>query len=446
MDSIEINLAVSDADIVEFDKIWLTDQLVLNGNSALDNITKNLYLPVIGNNGCNISWTSDNEAFVKATGVITRPTIEQGDQPVTLTAEISKYSETTGETVKGSKTFDIIVIVRDSDIAAADRDWLTGELLLNNNTALDCITGDLLLPLEGDYGSEISWASGNEALVRPTGKVTRPSYTNGNQLVTLTATIRRYTAEVHKEFELIVKAADATDGEAVYAAYSWLTDTIILNGNSSLGNITQDLILPAEGIEGTNILWKSTKENIAALDGRIKQPSIEEGEQAVTLTAEISRGSAKLTKSFYIFVLPKATDAEAVTFDHKWLTEKQILNQNTDKNSVTDSLKLHTLGPMGSAISWTSSDPNLVAEDGRSAGQALPGKEGVTLTAVVSRAIHPCRKPLICLSCPPSRQMRRLWKRIRKGSVPCILWGRTGLNIQLLKICRCPAHFIMEPQ
>ncbi|HOM43084.1 MAG TPA: Ig-like domain-containing protein, partial [Bacillota bacterium] len=215
MDSIEVNLAVSEADIVEFDKIWLTDERVLDGNSALDNITKNLYLPVIGINGCNISWTSDNEEFVKATGVITRPAIEQGDQPVTLTAEISKYSETTGETVKGSKTFDIIVIVRDSDIAAADRDWLIGELPLKNNTALDCITGDLQLPSEGYYGSEISWVSGNEAIVKPTGKVTRPTYTQGDKAVTLTATIRRYTAEVYKEFELTVKAADATDGEAV---------------------------------------------------------------------------------------------------------------------------------------------------------------------------------------------------------------------------------------
>ena len=141
----------------------------------------------------------------------------------------------------------------------------------------------LQLPSEGDYGSEISWASDNEAFVKPNGKVTRPAYTNGDQLVTLTATIRRYTAEVHKEFELTVKASDATDGEAVSAAYSWLTDTIILNGNSSLGSITKNLALPAEGIEGTNILWRSTNENIAASDGRIKQPSIEEGEQACLL-------------------------------------------------------------------------------------------------------------------------------------------------------------------
>ncbi|HOM43083.1 MAG TPA: Ig-like domain-containing protein, partial [Bacillota bacterium] len=169
-------------------------------------------------------------------------------------------------------------------------------------------------------------------------------------------------------------------------AYSWLTDTIILNGNSSLGSITKNLALRVEGPEGTNILWRSTNENIAAPDGKIKQPSIEEGSQPVTLTAEISRGSAKLEKSFYIFVLAEATDAEAAALDHKWLTEKLILDQNTDKNSVTDSLKLHTLGPMGSAISWTSSDTNLVAEDGKvSRPSFTQGRQGVTLTAVVSR-------------------------------------------------------------
>ena len=386
MDSIEVNLAVSEADIVEFDKIWLTDERVLKGNSALDNITENLDLPVIGNNGCNISWTSNNEEFVKATGEITRPTIEQGEQQATLTAEISKYSEATGETVKGSKTFEIIVIVRDSDIAAADRDWLIGELLLKDNTALDCITGDLQLPSEGDLGSEISWASGNEAFVKPNGKVTRPAYISGDQAVKLTATIRRYTAEVQKEFELTVKASEATDREAIYAAYSWLTDTIILNGNSSLGNITENLILLIEGIEGTNILWRSTNENVAAPNGVIQRPSIEEGEQAVTLTAEISRGSAKLEKIFYIWVLPEANEAESAALDHKWLTEKLILDKNTDKNSITGSLKLHILGPMGSAISWTSSDPNLVAADGEvSKPSFTQGRKGVTLTAVVSK-------------------------------------------------------------
>jgi len=392
MDSISVNLAVSDEGIVELDKIWLTDERVLNGNSALDNITKDLYLPTIGNNGCNISWTSGNENFVKPDGKVTRPTIGQGEQPVTLTAEISKYSEITGETVKAEKTFDIIVIVRDSDIAAEDRDWLTSDLMLEDNTALDCITGDIWLPLEGYYGSEISWASGNEGVVKPEmtgegdciGKVKRPAYTNGDKTVTLTATIRRYTAEVHKEFELTVKATDATDGEAVYAAYSWLTDTIILNGNSSLGSITKNLILPSEGPEGTSILWRSTNDNIAAPDGGIKRPSIEEGSQPVTLTAEISRGSAQLERRFDIWVLAEATDAEAAALDHKWLTEKLILDQNTDKNSVTGNLKLHILGPMGSAISWTSSDPNLVAADGKvSRPSWTQGRKGVALTAVI---------------------------------------------------------------
>jgi len=401
-DLIEINLAISDADIVEYDRIWLSDELILENNSALDNITEDLYLPASGKNGCDISWTSSNEDIVKpevtaggkGIGRVTRPTILEGDKSVTLTAEISKYSEAAGETVSVEKTFNITVKVHDSDIAAADREWLTGGMLLKDNSDLDNVTGNLWLPLEGENGSRISWISSNDNVVKPEiagdgdciGKVARPTYTTGDQAVKLTATIRCNTVSIDKEFVVTVKALEATDIEAVYAAYAWLTDTCILGGNSRLDSIKQDLELLTEGPEGTVISWKSTNEAIVAPDGKVTRPSLAQKDQTVTLTAEISRASEKLVRSFDIYVIAEATDAEATALDHEWLTDKQILDKNVDLKNITGNLILHSLGPMGATISWESSDPTVMATDGKvSRPSWTQGMKSITLTATVQK-------------------------------------------------------------
>ncbi|WP_281217401.1 S-layer homology domain-containing protein [Lysinibacillus capsici] len=71
---------------VQLDKDALNIQYAQGDTSA--NVTKNLTLPIIGDNGTTINWISDKPEVVQNNGSIVRPTISTGNQKVTLTAQI----------------------------------------------------------------------------------------------------------------------------------------------------------------------------------------------------------------------------------------------------------------------------------------------------------------------------------------------------------------------
>ncbi|MEY2370078.1 S-layer homology domain-containing protein [Lysinibacillus capsici] len=71
---------------VQLDKDTLNIQYAQGDTSA--NVTKNLTLPIIGDNGTTINWVSDKPEVVQNNGSVVRPTISTGNQKVTLTAQI----------------------------------------------------------------------------------------------------------------------------------------------------------------------------------------------------------------------------------------------------------------------------------------------------------------------------------------------------------------------
>jgi len=71
---------------VQLDKDALNIQYAQGDTSA--NVTKNLTLPIIGDNGTTINWISDKPEVVQNNGSVVRPTISTGNQKVTLTAQI----------------------------------------------------------------------------------------------------------------------------------------------------------------------------------------------------------------------------------------------------------------------------------------------------------------------------------------------------------------------
>jgi hypothetical protein len=66
-------------------------------------VTKNITLPVAGQNGSIITWSSNNLEIVTNNGLVTRPSYGTGDKAVTLTATIQKG------TASATKTFTITV-------------------------------------------------------------------------------------------------------------------------------------------------------------------------------------------------------------------------------------------------------------------------------------------------------------------------------------------------
>ncbi len=100
-DSIETLQSVFDSEVngifinkVQLDKDALTIQYAQDDTS--ENVTKNLVLPIIGDNGASITWSSDKPEVVKGNGEVIRPSAGKGNEKVTLTAKIfiGEYVET----------------------------------------------------------------------------------------------------------------------------------------------------------------------------------------------------------------------------------------------------------------------------------------------------------------------------------------------------------------
>jgi hypothetical protein len=115
------------------------------------------------------------------------------------------------------------------------------------------VTHNLDLPVAGIDGSAIAWASSNPAVVTTAGVVSQAVTTDAN--VTLTATITVGTASDSKAFPLTIKA-QMTDAQAVAAAKAALT--IGYASGDSASSVTQNLTLPAMGLDGSTITWAST--------------------------------------------------------------------------------------------------------------------------------------------------------------------------------------------
>lgn len=375
----QVQLSANDTDRLTFDSAWLTDDRIKGENTTLSSVTVNLNLPLNAPNGSTISWISSNYDVLNTNGVVTRSSITQGDQSVTLIANISIGAESM------QKTFAITVKVCDEDLANADRDWLTDEIILGENESRDKIISDLTLPTIGENGSAISWMSDKVGAVNLDGTVKRPSFTQGNQAVILTAAIKMGEVTLVKIFNITVIASEAIDEEIAYADFEWLTDEIIRNENVSLSEILSSLTLPTVGLNGSQISWESTNEAFVKVDGTINRPTFSQGTQSIMLTATISEGSSEYTKAFSIIVFPLATDAEALSFDKDWLDYSRILGENSI-NYTTVNLDLPVLGPYGSSISWKSSNDTYIKPDGTvNRPTFMQGNKTVTLTACISK-------------------------------------------------------------
>src|SRR5690606_13576187 len=116
----------------------------------------NLILPTTGVNGSAINWTSDKETIVTEKGIVNRPSHQQGDQSITLTATLSMGAYTRDQ------TFNLTVIateLTEGEEIRADYEWLTFDIICKENPSDLNVTSDLHLPDTGKYGSEISWSS-----------------------------------------------------------------------------------------------------------------------------------------------------------------------------------------------------------------------------------------------------------------------------------------------
>ncbi|HLV88061.1 MAG TPA: immunoglobulin-like domain-containing protein [Candidatus Sulfotelmatobacter sp.] len=335
------------------------------GDSA-SSVTQNLTLPTSGVDSTTVAWTSSNPTVISTTGVVTQPLT--GDVNVTLTATIADG------TTSDIKAFLVTVKAQMTDaqaVAAAKAALAIGYASGDSATG---VTQNLTLASSGIDGSTITWVSSNPLVVTIAGVVARPVTSDAS--VNLTATITVGSASDTRLFPVVVKA-QMTDAQAVAAAKAALA--VGYASGDSASAVTQNVTLPAAGLYGSAITWSTSNPGVVATDGTVTQPVT--GDAGVTLTATIVLASASDTKLFPIVVKAQMTDAQAVA------AAKSVLAigyaSGDAATSVTQNLSLPVTGTAGCTVSWTSSDPSIVAVDG-TVSRPVTGDVPVTLTATIA--------------------------------------------------------------
>lgn len=132
------------------------------------------------------------------------------------------------------------------------------------------------------------------------------------------------TDKVTSDITLYAKWS-VTDQAYVDQVFEWLT----LGNISGLTNLSPRLIFPTNR-DGVSITWSIDKPAYIQANGLINQPTFEEGDQTVTLTATLTRGSVTRTKIFTATVLKLASIEDTppiIEEDFKSYTDGNILSQ-----------------------------------------------------------------------------------------------------------------------
>lgn len=129
--------------------------------------------------------------------------------------------------------------------------------------------GDAIeLPTVGARGAQITWASSNERIIKANGAVTRPNVGEGDQMVTLTATINRSGAEITEDFTVLIPEREPFNRLAYYDFEGDLSETL---GNLEAGQSTGDRI------------WKVGEGSVSYTAGQEGQALVLDGTSGVRL-------------------------------------------------------------------------------------------------------------------------------------------------------------------
>lgn len=388
------------------ESIWGTKMDNLSDTDALTNISNaltlpsnstdnSLELPTRGTRAATISWSSSNEKLIKASGEISRPNVGEGDQTVTITADI----ELNG--VTSSKAFDITIPERQPYNRTA---WFPFESDLTESTGRfdpATATGDRIF----NTGS-VAFGTGQE------GQALQLDGTNGVLLPNGLINNYEYTVSFW---------ANPTVVTGFSTAFFGAIETQDENGNPNSSNWIS--FLP-QSWDGNTMLWSGSE---AWFDGsageRIPEAawthmafSVKKGLVSVYLNGEQKFSAGNLSDFFSdstgkfalgvnywdvpfngmideLKVYEAALTAEEVQFldidkktDAELLASAAALLDLGDLSAVAENLQLPRTGPYAAAISWSSSNSAVIEVAGDTAVVTRPeGADAeVTLTATLS--------------------------------------------------------------
>ncbi len=158
----------------------------------------------------------------------------------------------------------------------------------------------------------------------------------------------------------------ALSGEEIKSMYT-VDDAGIVSADildldmGDLSAVTENISLPAIGINGSAISWTSENKAISIQGSIAKVSRPAQGAQAATgtITATVTCGGESDQKAFPVTVLPKYSGRQVVEHDASALKEAV-----GDLSMLTEDIILPTQGEWGSSIQWSSDNPALTVRLG----------------------------------------------------------------------------------
>ena len=258
----------------------------------------------------NTDWSITSDPWI----IIIGNTTGHGDDLITVKVEENPGGERVGNitihggtitrvlTITQQENGDVVGDISDDDAVDLALDWLTWNVIRNANILQTDVKSDLNLVTSGPEETVISWYSTNHSYVNPDGTVTRPTFTQGDQSISITAIITKGAAIKDVIFELIIPKLAQTDEELVEAVKTLLVWDMIRNKNILQEEVMTNLNL-IEGLNGTTISWSSTAETVVATNGVVTRPDSDSPDANVDITATISKGSISDNTMFALKVL-----------------------------------------------------------------------------------------------------------------------------------------------
>ena len=265
----------------------------------------------------------------------------------------------------------------DDALLTLDKAALTLEKLGVSSTT---ITEDtkLNLPSEGENGSRITWESSDSSVIDPmTGKVTLPA--EGEQKVTLTAnlTLNDSTGKLPREFTIKSKAAQAVDAdkETLEKAAKALSTLHPRFGKDSNVQTMVETRLANAGFSGVGVMYTG-KTPMSATEKEAHSDISENGNityfytdlTTTDLTTTLQRFDTY--KASFMLTCGRETKTVEIWVTVYWDADKvrdfmtkEVLDQTTLPELTEKNLTLPASGKW-TTISWTSSDPTIIANDG----------------------------------------------------------------------------------
>ncbi|EJF06348.1 hypothetical protein ThvES_00015790 [Thiovulum sp. ES] len=292
-------------------------------NSSQNYITKDLNLIEIMDD-CDeivsINWESSESNVISDSGKVVIN--KEKDFIVQLSANLESADFTAEKrfllTVPKEEFSDEVLLEK-------AKENITFESIREKNSMHHQIYSDLNLYEIGSFDTEISWNS-SPNIISESGSILRNS---NDTPVILFATITKGEISTQKTFNLVVKSLKSEDSDIVSDDFDWLTTSKILGLNRNSENIKTNLSLYSTGVNGSDILWTSSNDQVITTSGTILRDS--SNDTYVQLIANISRGDFYKQKEFLLKVLKEIPEDDNTMYSFNRIESSSEL----DKKIVT---------------------------------------------------------------------------------------------------------------